>query len=548
MPDLGERFASLSRTLGPNLWTDIEAREPRPALEPPPARRVVVVIAALAVAIAGIALAAVTFGGSEKPRRPVAPADGMGNGQILYRVGGEGGSTWYSVMPDGSSRHVVFDDEHLWVAQIAWSPDGTKIAYQNPIVDERGIFVANADGSDPVRLSEGWNDGWPSWSPDGSLIVFTRTAVQPGDERCIPGTPHEFRCPTDIYVMDADGSNVERLTADPAGEFMPVWSPDGGRIAFAREGDPLAGTYEAIYTMRPDGTNVRQVSSASGGSDVWPSWSPDGSAIAFAAIRNEDWGIWTVDADGSNERLILGGTGAGYVDNPAWSPDGSLIAFVGNLTVDDYSAEDALYVMRPDGTDVRPIADAPSIGVAGDIAWQPIPAPAVTVDPTPSMPPSTAEVVETFAVGEDVRSVAYGEGSVWVAASNNDGNEGGRILRIDPETHQLQADIPVEVIPGWEVGGGAMVLEAGSLWVTGGLDAPGNFDDPGGGVDAAVIRIDASTNRVVDTMNVGGRHGADLTFLAGELWVLLFGGESVNEQIEVVRIDPATGDVPASTN
>jgi hypothetical protein len=65
-------------------------------------------------------------------------------------------------------------------------------------------------------------------------------------------------------------------------------------------------------------------------------------------------------------------------------------------------------------------------------------------------------------------------------------------------------------------------------------------------VDAAVIRIDASTNRVVQTFNLGGRHGADLTFLDGELWVLLFGDESVNDAIEVVRIDPATGDVPAS--
>jgi hypothetical protein len=90
-----------------------------------------------------------------------------------------------------------------------------------------------------------------------------------------------------------------------------------------------------------------------------------------------------------------------------------------------------------------------------------------------------------------------------------------------------------------------MVLEAGSLWVTGGLDAPGNVNDPGGGVDAAVIRIDASTNRVVDTMNFGGRHGADLTFLSGEPWVLLFGDESVGNAMEVVRVDPVSGDVLA---
>ena len=153
--------------------------------------------------------------------------------------------------------------------------------------------------------------------------------------------------------MDPDGSDVIRLTDDPAGEFMARWSPDGSRIAFVREGDLRAGSYEAVYTMLPDGTDVRRISSGDGGSDFWPSWSPDGTRVVFAAIRNEHWGIWSVEADGSNEHMILGGTGAGYVDNPVWSPDGSLIAFVGNLAVDDYSPEDALYVMRPDGSDIR---------------------------------------------------------------------------------------------------------------------------------------------------------------------------------------------------
>ena len=47
--------------------------------------------------------------------------------------------------------------------------------------------------------------------------------------------------------------------------------------------------------MNPDGTDVRQVSTGDGGSDFWPSWSPDGTRIVFAAIRNEDWGIWSVE-------------------------------------------------------------------------------------------------------------------------------------------------------------------------------------------------------------------------------------------------------------
>jgi Tol biopolymer transport system component len=474
-----------------------------------------------------------------------APGRSMANGPIYFRVGGaDGGSRVESILPDGTGRHVVFPDGGpVHYSRIDFSPDGTRIAFDNFLQGEYGIETADPDGTDLVRLTDGVNDSWATWSPDGRKIVFSSTRSDPTIEGCLPGFPHEFGCPTDIYVMSSDGSNVVRLTDDPAEEFMPVWSPDGSRIAFVRntQGTPVMSP--VIFTMNPDGTDVRQISSGVGGSDFWPSWSPDGTQVVFAAIRNEDWGIWVVDADGSNEHMILGGTGAGYVDNPVWSPDGNLIAFVGNLSVDDYSPDDALYVMRPDGTDVTPIADAPGIGVAGDLAWQPLPASVVTVEPTP--PPMRAEIVDTFAVGEVVSSVAYGEGSVWVAASFNDGNEGGRIVRIDPETHEVQADIPVEVIPGWEVGGGAMLVEGGSLWVTGGLDVLGNFDDPGGGVDAAVIRIDASTNRVVQTIDLGGRNGADLTFLNGELWVLLFGDQSVENAMEIVRVDPGTGDVLA---
>jgi hypothetical protein len=87
-----------------------------------------------------------------------------------------------------------------------------------------------------------------------------------------------------------------------------------------------------------------------------------------------------------------------------------------------------------------------------------------------------------------------------------------------------------------------MVVADGSLWVTGGLEGPGAFDDPGGGADAAVIRIDASTNEVVQTFELGGQVGADLTFLDGDLWVLLFGDETVDHSMEIVRVDPSTGD------
>ena len=192
--------------------------------------------------------------------------------------------------------------------------------------------------------------------------------------------------------------------------------------------------------MNADGTGVRQVSDAIEGSDFSPSWSPDGSRLIFAGIHSENWGIWRVNEDGSGEHRVLGGVGAWFLIDAEWSPDGSLIAFVGNSTTGDYGPDDALFLMRADGTGVTRVADAPGTGIAGDIAWQPMPASAEEVEPR--LFRRAAEVVDTFEVGVDVRSVVYGEGSVWVAASNNDGSFGGRIVRIDPVTHEVQATIP----------------------------------------------------------------------------------------------------------
>jgi hypothetical protein len=542
MPELRDRFESLSRVRGPDLWPEIEGREPGRVVEPSSARRVLVAVVALVVAIAGIGFAAISFGGSERPSASATGPVGVVNGPIYFRVGGgEGGSQIDSIEPDGSGRRVVFpNDVNVHYDRISFSPDGARIAFDNYLVDEYGIETANTDGTDVARLTDGVNDSWASWSPDGTRIVFSSTRYDQAIEGCEPGFPHEYRCPTDIYVMDVDGSNVVRLTDDPAGEFMPRWSPDGSRIAFVREGDLAAGTYEAVFTMRLDGTDVRQVSSGVDGSDFWPSWSPDGSMIVFAAIRREDWGIWAVDADGSNEHMILGGTGAGYVDNPVWSPDGSLIAFVGNLAVDDYSPDDAIYVMRPDGTGVTPIADAPGVGVAGDIAWRPIPI-EQTSSPTPTPPisePASVQVhiTTTRGVAAFPSAVAVGWGGVWVTAPDQDGSGGGELIRLSPETGEVVARVPVRAAPGWEFGGAGITVANGSVWVVG---------EVGGGktcCHAFVTRIDASTNEVTDEIELPGGQdfGNDVWVDGDAMYVLMFVDGASSLELAKVEIEGHT--------
>jgi hypothetical protein len=286
---------------------------------------------------------------------------------------------------------------------------------------------------------------------------------------------------SDIFMMNADGSGQVRLTDDVAGDYNPVWSPDGEHIAFASYRSP-----SGIYVMRTDGSDVRLVEPDGDIANLGLAWSPDGRFLAFSSSRGQGFAraVYVLDL---STKIFTQITGRG----PIWGP-----------------------------------------------SWQPVPA--TTDSPAPS-PPLSAEVVDTFPVGEDVRSVAYGDGSVWVAMSNGDGTFAGRIVRIDPETQEIQAEIPVDVIPTWEGGGGAMVFEDGSLWVTGGIDASGSA----GPTDAAVTRIDTTANEVVHEFTLGGETGADLTFLDGDLWVLLFGDDTVEHRMEILRVDPATGDVTA---
>lgn len=464
---------------------------------------------------------------TEVPSPPALPV--KANGPIYFRVGGGDAGAWIdSVLPDGTDRRTVFPiDADLRYSRISFSPDGSRIAFDDA---PNGLVTSEADGSDPIRLTDGANDSWPSWSPDGSKIAFSSTRNDPTVEGCTPGFPHEVGCPTDIYVMDADGANLTRLTDDPADEFMPVWSPDGSRIAFVRT---VGGTATRIFTMRSDGSEVRQTSSGDGGSDFWPSWSPDGSQLVFAAIRNEDWGIWVVNADGSDEHMILGGTGAGYVDNPVWSPDGTLIAFVGNLTVDDYSPDDALYVMGPDGSGVTPLADAPRYGVAGDIAWRPIPAGTVA---SPMEPASVAVRVTTMtAVAPFPSAVTFGEGGVWVTSCCTDGSGSGEVVRLDPATGNVVARIAVRAVPGWDFGGAGLTLASGSVWTFGSTRADG------GCCEGVVTRIDPVTNAIVDELAVSGITDGDLWVDGDTVYVLGFAAEGGG--LDLARVNGTTHEV-----
>jgi Tol biopolymer transport system component len=464
---------------------------------------------------------------------PVPGITPVANGQIYFRVGGgDGPSRIEAVEADGTGQHVVFEgDPLLHVTQIAWSPDGSRIAYLDAIPAERGIYVANPNGSDPVRLTHGANDAWPSWSPDGSKIVFSGSADEPSLRTCEPGA--DFRCPTDIYVIDADGTDLTRLTDDPAPEYQPTWSPSGDRIAFVRSSGGTAGEAPLIFTMAVDGSDIRKVSSGEGGSDSSPSWSPDGSRIAFVGFRFENTGIWVVDAIGSNEHQLVGQDWYS-VQDPVWSPAGDLIAFTGMPSGGDAALYNELYLMDPDGGNVRQLAEAPGWGVAGDVAWQPVPT--GQVSPSPSGPPSpapSAELGQSIEVGQ-ASALLYADGSVWVDVLRDARTSTGTVLRIDEGSGEILASIPVDAFPGSESGGGGMAYDGRFIWIVG-TSSPIGAPERG-----ILVRIDPETNEVARfDLNVATA-GTDLVFDGQSLWTT---GTSSPGNPLVLQIDPATGRV-----
>jgi len=527
MTDLNERFRTLDRLAPPDLWDDAERRRPGTRLLGSRRHRLITAAVALVVAAAGIGLAATTFDGSRQRDTSDVVGFPLENGVIAYVSNGE---IWL-VQADGSEAARVEIDAPGLVGGPAWSPDGRRLAFDVNSYPPEGapkggyddVYVANADGSDVVRLTYERGARLPAWSPDSSRIAYASQQPDGGSQ---------------IFAMDADGSDPNQLTSGPAFNMRPAWSPDGASIAF----ESVFDRNSDVYVMSADGSDPHRLTNDLAW-DGDPVWSPDGDHIVFVSDRDPS-GIYMMNADGSDVRLIEPDDD---VANPniAWAPDGRFLAFTSSRGP---GFGRAIYVLELSSGVVIQITDrGPLWGpawqpVLGDEGVSPLPSPG---EPTVAIPPSTAEVVDTFAVGEDVRSVAYGEGSVWVAASNNDGTLGGWIIRIDQQTHEVQAEIPVEVIPTWVVGGGAMAFEDKDLWVVGDLERPGAFDDPGGGADAAVIRIDASTNEVVQTISVGGAGGADLAFLDGELWVLLFGDGSVDHVTEVVQVDRVNGQVLA---
>ena len=164
--------------------------------------------------------------------------------QIVYAADTQDGSAIHLVNADGSDDHEVggtLPQRDYFTA--AFSPDGTKLLYDAGTDSGFGIFVMNVNGSGAVQLNATDQDYNPSWSPDGTQIVFTR---------------QEEGAESDIWVMDADGTNVRRLTNDGPGStnLDPTFSPGASKIAYQAG---VTGGPGALVIMDADGSHPMEL-------------------------------------------------------------------------------------------------------------------------------------------------------------------------------------------------------------------------------------------------------------------------------------------------
>jgi TolB protein len=225
----------------------------------------------------------------------------------------------------------------------------------------------DADGSNVQRITTNDNlvDWQATWSPNGREILVGRG----------PGTtppPGQLTAATDLWIINLVTGEERQITDTPdQWEGYADWSADGSLIAF--EGDTLEPGNSDIYTIRPDGTGLRRLTT-SPGFDGDPDVSPDGATIAFSAIRSPatTTDVYVIRTNGTSSRRLTSHPTAD--DLPTYSPDGQFIAFTAErdgapILGEDFRAPD-IFVMRADGSGQTNLTRTRTVW-EWDCDWQP---------------------------------------------------------------------------------------------------------------------------------------------------------------------------------
>jgi TolB protein len=194
-------------------------------------------------------------------------------------------------------------------AHPAFSPDGQTIVFQSPRNEgDTRLFTMKPDGSEQRELipTKGFC-GVPVYAPDGKRIALMCAASMTG----IGTAANPWR----IFLVDADGKNLRQITDGPGNDQAPNWSPDGKSLVFYSD----RSRSDQLYRMDVASGTAQALTGGPGKSKTG-SYSPDGKSIVFMSDRDGAWNVWAMAADGSGARKIA--HVANEFGQPLFSPDG----------------------------------------------------------------------------------------------------------------------------------------------------------------------------------------------------------------------------------